>query len=444
MNTPISASNPARTSEEASLAAQYQQILRNNDRGGYTVPSARLYPFQWNWDAAINAVGWQTFDEPRAWQEVELLLSGQWDNGLVPSIVFHKPADSYFPGPKEWGGSHLSPPTTSISQPPLLATMVRKMYERSRTGEADQHIRTIVPQLMAWHRWWYRDRDPENTGLVVSYHPWETGSDNSPAWDAALAAVPAATRAYQRRDTGVVDASMRPHKAEYDRFVYLLDFFRECKFDARKIYDECPLRIVDFALNAILLRANVDLAHLCDVLGLADEAQELRGWHARGCIAIDRLWSTPLGRHVSLDTRSGQRLEQKTHAAFLAWYGQVFTGDADTQKSAILLQHLDAHVDASLFSLTSTHPSEPGWDPRRYWRGAVWPHINWLVAEGLAECGHAAQAQRLRTDCLRLIQQSGPFEYFCPNTGEGLGGPDFSWTAAIALILFETQKTQQP
>ena len=43
--------------------------------------------------------------------------------------------------------------------------------------------------------------------------------DNSPAWDAPLARVPATTRAYRRRDLDHVDASMRPPKAFYDRVV---------------------------------------------------------------------------------------------------------------------------------------------------------------------------------------------------------------------------------
>jgi neutral trehalase len=424
----------------ATLAELSRTVLRANDRGGYTVPSARLYPFQWNWDAAINAVGWQAFDEPRAWQEIESLLGGQWANGMVPHIVFHKPADSYFPGPQEWGCSQLSPPTTSISQPPLLATMVHRMRQRSSEARADERLRIIVPKIVAWHRWWYRDRDPDNTGLVCTYHPWETGSDNSTAWDEALARVPATTRAYQRRDTGVVDSSMRPHKAEYDRFVYLLDFFRERGFDARRIYDQCPLRIVDFALNAILLRANLDLAQLCDALALDADAAQLRAWHARGATAIQALWSPPHGRYASLDTRSGKLLTERTHATFLAWYGQVL-GNTDPSRRSALLGELDDVLGSTRYGLATTHPDEPGFEARRYWRGSVWPHINWLVSLGLAEQGHATQAQRLRDDTLALIRGAGLFEYFDPHTGEGLGGPDFSWTAAITLILLEASSS---
>ena len=81
------------------MIEQARAILRRNDRGGYTVPTDRLYPFQWNWDSAFVAMGWATFDEARGFTEVERLLEGQWDDGLVPQIVFHAPSDDYFPGP---------------------------------------------------------------------------------------------------------------------------------------------------------------------------------------------------------------------------------------------------------------------------------------------------------------------------------------------------------
>jgi hypothetical protein len=36
---------------------------------------------------------------------------------------------------------------------------------------------------------------------------------------------------------------------------------------------------------------------------------------------------------------------------------------------------------------------------------------------------------------LRLVHDSGHHEYFHPVTGEGIGAPAFSWTAALTLDL---------
>ena len=53
-----------------SLDERARAILRGNDRGGYTVPTAGLYPYQWNWDSAFAGWGFSTFDVNRAWEEI--------------------------------------------------------------------------------------------------------------------------------------------------------------------------------------------------------------------------------------------------------------------------------------------------------------------------------------------------------------------------------------
>ena len=103
--------------DAGALDARARAILAENDRGGYTVPNARVYPFQWNWDSAFAAMGFATFDIGRAWRELETLFLGQWADGMVPSIVFHRQDEGYYPGPSAWGVTH-APPTTGISQPP--------------------------------------------------------------------------------------------------------------------------------------------------------------------------------------------------------------------------------------------------------------------------------------------------------------------------------------
>ena len=175
----------------ASLETRQQaiEILRRNDRGGYTVPTATgLYPAQWNWDSCLVALGLAEFDEPRAVAELDTLFNGQWPDGMVPHTLFHGDDSSYFPNASVWqaGPTRRS---SGITQPLVAATVVRRLFERSSDPPIRSRLAALTPKLFAWHRWCYAARDPHGTGLVSIIHPWESGMDNSPLWDDALVAV---------------------------------------------------------------------------------------------------------------------------------------------------------------------------------------------------------------------------------------------------------------
>lgn len=242
---------------EAALRERAIAILRQNDRGGYTVPTDGLYPFQWNWDSGFVAMGLATFDEPRAWRELERLLEGQWADGMVPHIIFHQDDERYFPGPDVWGTSH-RPPTSGIPQPPILAVATRWIWQRAHDRDlADSAVRRLYPQLLACHRWFHTARDPDARGLVSSLHPWETGMDNSPAWDEALKRVPIdPLPPYQRRDLTHVERDQRPRSADYDRYLTLVLRFRQWGYDPDRMVAQSPFQVADVATNAILLRAD--------------------------------------------------------------------------------------------------------------------------------------------------------------------------------------------
>jgi len=80
-------------------------------------------------------------------------------------------------------------------------------------------------------------------------------------------------------------------------------------------------------------------------------------------------------------------------------------------------------------------PTDPAFEARRYWRGPVWAHINWLVVDGMERSGLKGEAAELRRETLDLIRRSGFAEYFDPITGTACGADAFSWTAALALDL---------
>jgi len=417
----------------ATLDPAAQAILRHNDRGGYTVPNGRVYPFQWNWDSAFVALGFDAFDRDRAWTELETLFAAQWPDGFLPHIVFWKDDPGYFPGPEVWS-SGTQPRTSGITQPPVAGTVLRRLWDSATAagdGEAYRpRAEALFARTLAWHRWFAQYRDFEGRGVVVAMHPWETGRDNSPEWDAPGEPIDVSNVGdYVRRDTGHLDAKMRPTKLEYDRYLALVQYGRATGWNHAEIARSNPFRVADVGMSLILLRANRDLAALARELGREAEAAELDALIARAEAGIGWLWDPVRRTWCSRDCITGLHSGFVTSASFLSFYA----GLEDADKDAAMLGHFERIAARVRYMVPSLDPDDPGFQMIRYWRGPVWAVVNWMIGEGLAEAGQKAQAERVRADTRAMMDQTGFYEAYSPIDGSGSGGDDFSWTAAIRL-----------
>lgn len=402
------------------LDNEARAILTGNDRGGYTVPTDGLYPYQWNWDSAFAAFGFSTFDVARAWEEVETLFTGQWPNGMVPHILFHKPDPGYFPGPDVWGCSG-PVPSSGISQPPVAASFIRRIWERDRDA-GRPHVERLVPKLADWHRWFIDWRS--ESGAICITHPWESGRDNAPDWDDAMAAIdPEGVGDYQRRDLGHVDASMRPTKADYDRYIWLVQRARRLGWDETRMAEDRPLMVADPTMTFILMRANRDLSAMAREIG--HPTDEIDRWTDALEAGAATLWNDALAAYDSRDTSTGKRADAVSSASFLCWYGGLAAPEA--------LSAFDRVMAGVTYGVPSYDPDGPKFDARRYWRGPTWPMLNMLIAQGLAEQGYGDRAAALRETNAKLIAEHGFWEYFNPLDGTPAGGKRFTWTAAIWL-----------
>ena len=70
------------------LDERAQNILIKNDRGGFTVPTAGLYPYLWKWDSAFVGWGFSTFDIEGALRGLGALFVGPMEKGMGPHILF--------------------------------------------------------------------------------------------------------------------------------------------------------------------------------------------------------------------------------------------------------------------------------------------------------------------------------------------------------------------
>ena len=198
--------------------------------------------------------------------------------------------DGYFPGPDVWGTGRPTP-TSGITQPAVAGFAVRRLFDRAGDKKlAAERARALLPKIDAWHRWFYENRDPQGEGLVAIIHPWESGRDNSIDWDEAFERVPTeGVEPYTRRDTQHADPAHRPTKAQYDRYLWLVQHFRALGWDNARLHDASPFQVVDPGFNAILIRSCADLADLAEALGEpeiaeANRARAERAWRRwSGC-----------------------------------------------------------------------------------------------------------------------------------------------------------------
>jgi mannosylglycerate hydrolase len=87
------------------------------------------------------------------------------------------------------------------------------------------------------------------------------------------------------------------------------------------------------------------------------------------------------------------------------------------------------------WAVTSLAPGDPGFKAARYWRGPVWPILNWVLQRGLDRYGYPTLAADVRRAIIELARRAGFFEHYNPETGGGQGAEQFAWTAALVLDL---------
>lgn len=412
-------------------------VLKENDQGSYTIPTKGLYPFQWNWDSCLTALGLAAIDEDRAWTEIETLFDHQWPDGMVPQIVFHVHSETYFPGPDVWRTNRPTP-TSGITQPAVAGFAAKRLFDRaSDKAMAEARCRKLLPKINAWHKWFYRNRDPHGEGLVAILHPWEAGRDNSVDWDSALEKVPTTgIEPYRRRDTDHANPAHRPTQAQYDAYMWLVELYRSLNWDNSKLHDASPFRVVDPAFNAILIRSCHDLADLAAALGETEIAKRNLAWKSKALPALDSLWSPERQRYQARDRASGALIESESIGGLLPVFAPI-----PRERAEAVASHVDALADQVGYLVPSHDPGTKGYEPQRYWRGPVWLITNFLIEDGLRNAGSVVTADRIVQSSLDLIARSGFAEYYDPTSGAALGGGRFTWTAAMVIEFLKREQS---
>ena len=405
-----------------------KEVLKNNRRSGYTLPTNdELYPAQWNWDSAFISLGYSYFNLEYAIVELEKLISGQWDDGMIPHILFHDNDESYFPNHKTWDCGN-KVPSSGITQPPIIATIIKKIVDQNKLDKSQmKRMEIIIKKLKKYLDWFYNYRDTNKIGLAAIIHPWESGLDNSPIWDGPLDKVKIEENLkYERRDLNVSRSSNRPLKKDYDGYITLLNQFKKNKYNPSKIVNDSMFNVIDIGFNSILIRATKDLVEVSKKFNL--DFTDLKNKISKSEESLIKFYKDEDQSFFSYDFKNHSLIKVDA----ISNYFILFANLENQKINNKIIDKLKKYNSQKDYFFTTVNPKDKTFEETRYWRGPVWINSNWIVYQGLINKDKNFSSL-IKNKTLELLENKKFYEYYNYKTGECLGANNFSWSAALYL-----------
>jgi hypothetical protein len=380
--------------DTAALRRGALALLEANRRPeGHTVPSAGAYPHQWLWDSCFHVVCWADLGRPdAALAELAALFAHQADDGFVAHMTYWSEPDT----PVGFWGRRW---TSCLTQPPVYGHAVAELVRRGIAVPDD-----LVARAAAGLRFLLTARD-RGDGRLVILHPWESGCDDSPRWDAWYPGGrwdPARGRQVKGDLVAAVRAASPGSPVASGAF-----------------------EVASVAFAALVVFAVDELATVPGAVDadLAGRAAAVRAW-------LDGRWDA--GRATFAD----EVVVGPTGPATPVRVVEALLPALVTERYAPVA--LRSVVDDAAFGgacgPAQVHRAEAAYDPQRYWRGPAWPPLTYLFWVAARRRDDTAAADRLRAAAMRGAAASGWAEYWHPDTGQGLGAVPQSWAALAAVM----------
>ncbi|MBW3568921.1 glycoside hydrolase [Candidatus Parcubacteria bacterium] len=430
------------------LLTACRKVLDDNRRGDHTIPSGKMYPHQWLWDSCFIAIGLSHYDPERAKTELLSLVEGQWNNGMLPHMIF-EPGLRYLPDRWLWNSHvNLNSPknltTSGITQPPVLAEAAKQIGDKLSPIERKRWYAQMLPPLIKYHKWLYEEREPNEDGLVTLIHPYETGLDNTPPWTRQLhdhhkpwwlplyKYLPVDFIIHRfRRDIKRRNKYQRISNLDALLYLDIVWLYRSRNYEIKAILPHDKFLVEDLTYNCILIRANKHLRQMADEAGY-NLPEDLLSAAARSESALEALWDHENKEYYSRSFSEGGLIKISSISGLIPLY----SGAVSQKRARQLAERLK---DNNTFGPDYPVPSVPvnsNWFKQHgYWQGPTWINTNWLIIQGLKDYGLDKEAKALTEKTLKLIEKHGSREYFSPLKGTPAGAKKFSWTAALTIDL---------
>ncbi|WP_420448732.1 amylo-alpha-1,6-glucosidase [Candidatus Palauibacter sp.] len=376
------------------------QDIGSGDRTRKSAPA----PDDWTvfgWDSFFNALALTTASGRLAWDALLAGIASRYTNGNVPNWRSRR------------GG------TPDRSQPPVGSFAALKLHLTCPDADA---LAAAWPGLLAWSDWWVADKGgrPRREGLTPGLLAW--GSDTAlvpedeqlPGWEVGASG-------HQRAawESGQDD----------------LPLWDDVKWDPRRevlavsAVDLCSYRALDLEC----------LSRIGRILGHMADAERLEAERRRIIETMNRvLWSEDAGLY--LDELPGDRHSPRVASSnFLPLIAGVPSARQANRMVDVLR---DPDRFWGEWVLPTISRNDPAFDDQQYWRGSIWPPMNYLVLQGLRRYGFDELASELAwKGALMFLADRGRTgfcrENFDARSGRGRGQRFQSWGPLFALGAIE-------
>ncbi len=385
------------------------------------------------WLAATSVVAWNTIYEPRHERVVSTVgrlwnaeyggfaLFG-WDNFFLAYLSLLEgrdlaygnaiehlrghTAEGFLPNDNRGNGSK----SWDRSQPPVGGVMVREVVRRH---PEPWFLETVFEPLLAWNRWWPRARA---NGELLSYGSHEA---RNPFHEPVVR-----TKTAAGYESGMDDSPM----------------YEDVPFNRRRNV----LELQDVGLVSLYIADCRALAELAGRLGRTAEARELEERANRFAAALESLWVEESGYYLNFRTDLERTSPRRSPTLFYPLLARV---PGPGRAARMIREHLRNPEEFwGDYVLPSTTRDDPSFPRQRYWKGAIWPPLNFLTWLAVRTAGDGETAAELASRSLELFlaewrRKGYVSENLSSITGTGdderlSSDPFHSWGALFAVMAF--------
>lgn len=352
-------------------------------------------PLNFAWDSAFSALILSSYSPNLAREVFEDLLAGMRPDGRLPQLVVH---DKY----------------SDRSNPPVFALVGLKIY--LKTGDK-AFLNRIYPKLRAIYSWFKVNRD-RNQDLLM-----EWGGD--PDSDAPVT-IPGREGAIH--ESGMDDSPMWDD-AEMDPKHYTLD-----------------MACVDLSsLHALSAKC---LSFLASEAGDEENAHTFMSEYSMYKDMIDKyLWDS--NRRMYMNRMFDGKFSVTMSPT--AFYPMIASIPAQDKALRLIREHLmnpeEFWGDMVIPTVPKNHTAFDG--DGDYWRGRIWPPLNYLVHHGMMNYDRVASSELAFKSCAILAREwremRHAHENYSVETGWGEPKPSvyarscrlYTWSGLMALTMIE-------